>query len=272
MKIGFSTLALIRQERPLVHAITNFVTANFCADVLLAAGASPMMADSPQEAADATKCADALYLNIGTIDPSGLDAMLISGRAAKERHIPVVFDPVGVGATSARQEAAAKIIREVRPDVVKGNLAEMLFLSGISGVPGRGVDAGKIDLEQSLIVDGLRRFASEHQLIAIATGKRDFITDGASTAVIFNDCPMLENITGTGCALGALCAACAIQKETLFASQFSAVIAMGVAGEIACRSLPNANACGTFKVKLLDAIGNLTDRDLQIRGKYEFLA
>ncbi len=272
MKIDFSTLAAMREKRPLVHAITNFVTANFCADVLLAAGASPMMADSPQEAADAAKCADALYLNIGTLNQNSLEAMCRAGKTAKEHRIPIVFDPVGAGATPLRQTASAKIIREIHPDIVKGNLAEMLFLAGIDGITGRGVDAGEIDLKQNLIVDGLRRFASKHQLIAIATGKVDFITDGTATAVIYNGCPMLENVTGTGCALGAFCAACAVQKETLFASQFSAVLAMGVAGEIARETLPGGNCCGTFKMKLLDAIGNLTDRDLQIRGKYEFLA
>ncbi len=265
------TLQLIRSQRPLVHAISNFVTANFCADILLAAGASPMMTDDAREAAEATQLADALYLNIGTLNDNSIRSMLLAGSAAKEKQIKIVFDPVGAGATQLRTKSAQKILAELQPEVVKGNLSEMLHLSGIKNVINRGVDAGSVSLKDDIIAETLKAFAKTHHCIAIATGRRDFVTDGEKVAVVHNGTPMLECVTGTGCALGALCAAAAATGKELFCLQLDAVLTMAIAGEIAITKISH-NDCGTFKTYLLDAIGNLTDDDLNHRGKYEFLA
>ncbi|MCQ2378789.1 MAG: hydroxyethylthiazole kinase [Victivallaceae bacterium] len=265
----FPVLERISGARPLVQCITNYVSAAFCADALLALGASPVMTgDDPRDAAEMSENADALYLNIGTLQSSTLSVMTAAAETAKKRRIPIVFDPVGAGATRVRTEAAEKILA-LRPDVVKGNLSEMLFLAGAEKFRCRGVDRTGDDVVLADAADALEKFARRYGCTAIATGAADILSDGKDSAVVRNGNARLEALSGTGCALGAACAAAAATGGKGLSVQTAIVAAMALAGEKAARKTPG---CGAFRAALLDAYGEIGDGDIQQEGRYEFLA
>ena len=192
----------VRQASPLVHCISNLVTANDCANIVLAAGASPIMADAPEEVREITALSRALCLSLGTPNPRKADAMFLAGRKAAELGLPVVFDPVGVGASAYRQEIAQKLLRDVPLTVLRCNASELQTLSGQSLVS-RGVDAGKApELETLLPLAG--RFAAAHHCIVAVTGAEDIVTDGTTAYGIRSGTPLLRQVTGTGCMLSVL--------------------------------------------------------------------
>ena len=194
----------VRQASPLVHCISNLVTANDCANIVLAAGASPIMADAPEEVREITALSRALCLSLGTPNPRKADAMFLAGRKAAELGLPVVFDPVGVGASAYRQEIAQKLLQNIPLTVLRCNASELQTLSGQSLVS-RGVDAGKApELETLLPLAG--RFAAAHHCIVAVTGAEDIVTDGTTAYGIRSGTPLLRQVTGTGCMLSVLAA------------------------------------------------------------------
>ncbi len=243
-------LDAVRRERPLVMNITNFVAMNFAANVLLAVGASPVMSHAREEVADMAAQAQALVLNIGTLEPVWVDAMHMAARTAAERRIPVVLDPVGVGATPFRTRVAADLLATAAITAVRGNAGELAALAGAQGTM-HGVDAA-----DAPPVADLTSWARAHDVLAIATGAVDQAADGTNSREVANGHPLMARVTATGCSLSALVGAflaVAPPADRLDAS-VAALVVFGVAGETAAR---RASGPGTFVPLLLDALAAL---------------
>lgn len=247
-------LEKLREHRPLVHHITNYVTVNDCANAVLAIGGSPVMADDEEEAAHMAAGASALVLNLGTLNRRTIPSMLRAGKAANQHRVPVVLDPVGVGATPLRRETAGRILQEVSCAVIRGNLSEISFLlDGVS--TGRGVDSGAEDGSGAAAV--ARRAAAKFGCVAAVTGAVDYISDGKRTVAVHNGCPMLSRVTGTGCMTSSLTGAfCGAAEGDFFTAAAAAVACMGIAGETALAAAGQKGA-GSFHIALMDALSLL---------------
>lgn len=269
-------LAAVRQNAPLVHNITNFVVMNVTANALLAIGASPVMAHAPEEVEEMVGLAGALVLNIGTLTREWVPAMIRAGRAAGASGKPVVFDPVGVGATRFRTETAQTLLKEAAVKIVRGNASEIRALycavsdagqshsSGVGSDPGtRGVDAVHSAEEA---IEGARRLAGQAGITLAVTGPRDVVTDGRRQISIANGHPLMRRVTGTGCIASALIAAFAAVEPDPFVAAATGLAVFGLAGEIAGKT---ASAPGTFMVRLLDALYTLTPQQVRAGAKIE---
>ncbi|MDR3553571.1 MAG: hydroxyethylthiazole kinase [Syntrophobacteraceae bacterium] len=242
-----SSVEQIRNIHPLVHNITNYVVMNFTANVLLALGASPVMAHAEEEVEEMVGLANALVLNIGTLSQPWIDSMARAARAARNRSIPVVLDPVGAGATRFRTETARRLLGETPPAVLRGNGSEIMALAGSKGTT-KGVDsvAGSQDARQAAM-----DLAKSYGMVVAVTGAEDFVTDGSRRALIANGHGLLSRVTGTGCAVSAVTGAfCGVQKDP-FTAALGALVTFGIAGEIAAREAPGP---GSFQIRLLDAL------------------
>ncbi len=191
-----SLAARVREARPLVHHITNDVVTNFTANVTLALGASPVMAPCIAESPEMARMAGALLLNIGTLNPGLLESMIAAGKAAGKAGIPVIFDPVGVGATGIRSAAGLEIMEELAVAVVKGNPGEVLSLAGARGAV-RGVDSVETSFSRGREL--IMEYARKTGAVMAVTGPEDFVTDGRRWARCGNGHPMMTMVTGTGC-------------------------------------------------------------------------
>ena len=256
-------LLAVRNTRPLVHQITNYVTVNDCANVTLAIGGSPVMADDLGEAAEMAALAQALVINIGTLNARTITSMLAAGKRAKERGIPVILDPVGVGATKLRTDTVRLIIEEVGPSVIRGNMSEIKCLAGWE-VEIKGVDSIADERQGELIA---RKLAKQLTCIIAITGKQDVVSDGTRTCLIDNGHEWLSKVTGTGCMATALIGAYCGAGQDGYVGTVAGILTMGLAGEIAERSLVPGDGIGMFKVRLFDAITNLTPEHLCKQGK-----
>lgn len=252
-------LERVREQRPLVHNITNVVVTNFTANGLLALGASPVMAYAKEEVADMAKIAGALVLNIGTLNPAEVEAMIVAGRSANAHQVPVVFDPVGAGATPYRTETARRILREVRVTLLRGNVAEIAHVVGEDWEI-KGVDAGVDEHSQDKAVLA-QKAARQWATHVVITGKEDIITDGQHTCLIKNGHPLLTSVTGTGCLLSSLIGAfLAVEKDVLLAGA-SALISYGVAAQLAAQKTAQRGP-GSFQVELLNQLAAVRAEDL----------
>ena len=268
-----SILANVRAQSPLVHNITNYVTANDCANVVLACGASPIMADDPGEAEEITALCAGLNLNIGTLNSRTLPSMVLAGRTARRLGLPVVLDPVGAGASRMRTAAALELLQQVGPTVIRGNISEIRTLAAGSGTT-KGVDAApdqKITeetlAEAAAFVKG---FAARTGAVIAVTGAIDIVADGRQAFCIRNGHPMMSRVTGTGCQLSALTAAfCAANPARPLEAAAAAVCAMGLAGEIAHRRLGPLDGSATYRTYIIDAISNMTPQQLEEGARYE---
>lgn len=265
-------LGAVRERNPLVQCITNFVTVNDCANILLAAGASPTMAQDIREVEEAVARASGLVCNLGAIDQ--VDSMVLAGKRANELNIPVVLDPVAAGGTTLRRQLSAKLLDEVHFSAIRGNASEIRALAGQASL-GSGVDVAAWDaitpenLPQSvaLTADLARRTRS---VIAVS-GVMDVVSDGTQTLLLHNGCPTMARITGSGCMLTTLIGAfCAAVPEHPFEATCAAMAAMGICGEIAEeKRLQNKTGNATFRTDLIDAVFNLTEQELKERIRYE---
>ncbi|MDD5309148.1 MAG: hydroxyethylthiazole kinase [Deltaproteobacteria bacterium] len=264
-KIAFSPsekLQRVRDKAPLVHNITNYVVMNSTANALLAAGASPVMAHAPEEVADMVGLASALVLNIGTLSAPWIDAMLLAGRAANAKGIPVVLDPVGCGATPFRTETTERLLGELRIAVLRGNASEVLSCTGCSGRT-KGVDStvGSLD-----VVEAAREIARKLGCTVAVTGKVDVVTDGAQTLLVSNGHPMLSRVTGTGCAATAIVGAFCGAGDDPVSDAASALAFFGFAGE---RAATSAAGPGSFWVAMLDELSRVRPSDLAVGARIE---
>jgi hydroxyethylthiazole kinase len=257
----------VRELNPLVDCITNYVTVNDCANILLSFGASPAMLDVAGEAYNFARISGALYINFGTYirdqEISATEAVL-GARAAKR---PVVVDPVGCGAIRGRIGILAHLSEIGGIDIIKGNGGEILALAGKEAKV-KGVDSGG---EAEGIEEAVRTLARQYRCVAAATGKVDVVSDGERFARISNGVEMLTKITGAGCMAGALCgaaaAAAAETGDSLFSAAVAALAAMGIAGELAYEK---ARLPGSFRTALIDSIYTVTGDTLRERGKVEW--
>lgn len=263
----------VRQKSPLVHNITNYVTVNDCANILLACGASPIMSDESEEVEDITSLCGALNINIGTLNRSTIPAMFSAGARAKALGRPVLLDPVGAGASPLRTETALRLLREVRPTVVRGNLSEIKALAG-AGENTHGVDAAEADVITADTLDRCVKFAEafaqKNKTITAITGAIDIVTDGCHTFCIRGGHPMMSRITGTGCQLSAMTAAylAANPGETLNAVA-AAVAAMDICGLRAFSRMTTHDGNNAYRGYIIDEVFLLTPEELERSGDYD---
>jgi hydroxyethylthiazole kinase len=247
----------VRKRHPLIHHITNFVVMNSTANVTLAIGASPVMAHAHEEMEAMTAFAGALNLNIGTLTPYWLDAMLMAGKIAGERGIQIILDPVGSGATTFRTEAVRKIITEVPVTIIRGNASEIMSLF----TPGEEIKIRGVDslVTVDAVRDGAHRLAGILKKVIAVTGEVDFVTNGEQALEVHNGHPMFGLVTGTGCAATtAISCFCAVEPDSLVATA-AALGYYGLAGEEAARI---SNGPGSFQTALYDALYNLSEETM----------
>ncbi len=259
-RVAAQILTAVRSGRPLVHHITNFVVMNITANITLCCGALPVMAHAREEVEEMAGAADALVLNLGTLWPEQVEAMLLAGHRANEKGIPIVLDPVGAGASTLRTASAQRLLRELSIAVVRGNAAEIATLAGL-GASIRGVEATGTSPDAAAVALALAR---RHSCVAAVTGAVDIVTDGRVLLRIANGHPLMGRVTGTGCMATSVVAACAaVEKDSVLAAA-SALAMYGVAGQAAAE---RAQGPGTFQMHLFDALAGLTEEVVRKDGR-----
>lgn len=259
-------LNAVRGQTPLVQAITNYVTINDCANIMLCFGASPAMCEAKTEVEDFAGLISALYINIGTLNEEQKEAAVLAAKKASALNKPIVLDPVACGAIPRKMAVIKELLEAAKISVIKGNTGEIKFLAGHAGKV-RGVDS--VDDGQGA-VEACRALAGRYGTVVVATGETDIVTDGERTCLVRNGTKMLTMITGAGCMAGALTAAAAGVSDDSFVSSAAAIMAMGLAGEMAANSLEGVLP-GTFRVRLFDYMYNLSEEDIMKRGRIECL-
>ena len=245
----------VTKQKPLIHCITNPISINQCANAILSVGAKPIMAEHPKEVCEITEVSDALMMNTGNITDARMESIMLSLTKAKERHIPVLLDIVGIACSQLRREYISSLFKIHIPDVIKGNYSEIAALQdGKYFSPGVDADSS---LNVCHITNTAEKLALKYNTVILATGQTDIITDGRKTIYVKNGTPQLACVTGTGCMLGALCttfmtSACAIE------SAISACCYFGICGELAKTDSGN----GSFMVKLMDSISTLSREEM----------
>ena len=258
----------LRQLKPLIHNITNYVTVNDVANAILAIGGSPIMSDEIDEVAQMTSISHALNINIGTLNKVKIASMLEAGKASNACHHITVLDPVGAGATDLRTETCQTFLNQIHFDAIKGNISEIKTLMAGTGHT-KGVDASAEDQKNSHdLIDDIKQFAEELHTIIIVTGPVDYVTDGHKCYMINNGCKEMSTITGTGCMLSGILP-CFLAVENSVDSAAAAVMAMGLAGEIGASRLAPEEGNATLRTYIIDALYNMTDELLEKGGKYE---
>lgn len=262
-------IAQCRAVRPLLHCITNYVTANDCANLLLACGGSPIMADDPDEAAEITAMCSGLVLNLGTPNPRKIRAMMLAGREANRLGCPVVLDPVGVGCSEMRRNAGRQLLAQVRFAAIRGNAGEIAALAGGAALH-RGVDNDAEQAPAASARENALYLARESGAVVIVTGDTDIVTDGRAVYRVHNGHPMMRTVTGTGCQLSALTGAyVAASPDRPLTAALAAVCAMGLCGEIAHARLSPGEGNASYRGYIIDAIFHLTPENLERGARYE---
>lgn len=263
----------VRKQCPLIHNITNYVTVNDCANIVLACGASPIMADDKKEAADITEICAGLNINIGTLNTRTIDSMLIAGKRANDLNHPIVLDPVGAGASKLRTDTAMRLLKEVKFSVIRGNISEIKTLASGSGTT-KGVDADVADkvtednLDEAVVF--AKAFAGKTGAVIAITGAVDIVADSKKAYCIRNGHSMMSSITGTGCQLSAMTAAfVTANPECPLEAAAAAVCTMGYAGEVAYGRLTEMDGNATYRNYIIDAVYNMTPEMLGKGAKYE---
>lgn len=251
-----ANLRKLRENKPLVHNITNFVVMNFTANILLAAGASPVMAHAENEIEEMVTFAKALVLNIGTLTDDWVNAMIKAGKKATVLGVPIILDPVGAGATVLRTEAAQRILAETQVTVVRGNASEILALAG-GHTKAKGVDATD-SVETAM--EQAARLANELRVPVVITGPQDFITDGQHIIRVANGHPLMSSVTGTGCGATAIIGAFTTVDSNPLSAAATALAYYGLAGE---KAAEGAAGPGSFISRFLDALYCLTPEELE---------
>lgn len=295
-------IGIVHKRKPLIHSITNYVSMNDCANILLACGGAAIMAEDALEVRQITAICDGLNLNIGMLNENKLEAMLVAGRSAAALHHPVVLDPVGAGASDFRNSAALRIIKEISPTVIRGNISEIKALAvGMADINhSKGVEANDIDrITEDDIYDVAafaKTFAKKTAAVLCITGVIDIVTDGNVVYCIRNGHPMMSRVTGSGCQLSALITAyiAAISMENVYTGSAhvdkadadkadmciskehdtaiqgsiakavaAAVCVMGISGETAYKRLNDMDGNATYRNYVIDAVYNMTDDMLE---------
>ena len=256
----------IKAEKPLIHCITNHISINDCANAVLAVGAKPIMAEHPREVSQITATSKALSVNLGNINDTRMESIMISGKIAFDKSIPSIIDIVGVACSDLRRDFTKKFISECHPNVIKGNMSELKALCNIKS-DAKGIDVGEKDvITNDTIANSvamLKSLSSKTGSVVVATGVFDIITDATDTYLIKNGCEMLSMITGTGCMLNVLAGAF-ISNKNIIGGTVLATALLGICGELS----HNVQGTGMFKTKLLDSIFSISDYILEQKIRY----
>lgn len=247
----------VRETCPLVHHLTNYVTVNDCANICICCGGSPVMSDAAEDVPDMVKIASSVVLNIGTLNPRTVESMILAGKTANGLGIPVILDPVGVGATPYRTETVERILGSVKVSVIKGNHGEISVLAGLGGEV-RGVDSvsGGNNISEAVL-----NLARKTGAVVAATGPVDYVSDGKEVIALSNGSEYMSTVSGTGCmvssVVGAYVGACGASAESVS----SAISVVNIASEVAV-SEKKVFGPASFKTKLLDSLYNLKTEDV----------
>lgn len=257
---AYALLERVRNKKPVVHHLTNWVTIYDCANVVKTLGASPVMAHAAEEAAEMSAIADALVLNIGTLTSDFIEAMILAAKSANAKGIPVILDVCGAGATSFRDKKCAQLLEQARIDVVKGNASEVARVSGLK-VSTKGVDSTDVSGDLAALAKG---FAAKKKCVVVITGKEDVVAGPAACFIVKNGDPMMGQIVGTGCmAASVIGTFCAVEKDYARAA-CCGLVCFEVAAELAARSCAGT---GSFKEKLFDHLYTLDRATLEAMQK-----
>lgn len=263
----------VRERSPLIHNITNYVTVNDCANILLACGASPIMADDVDEVEDITSICGGLNINIGTLNQRTIPAMLLAGKKANELNHPVILDPVGAGASRLRTNTAKKLMGNIKFSVIRGNISEIKTLAmGTSTTKGVDADISDKVTEDNLLeaVSFAKSFAKETGAIIAITGAIDIVADEKKAYCIYNGHPMMSSITGTGCQLSAITAAYVTANPNhVLEAVVAAVCSMGICGELAYNRLGEKDGNTCYRQYIIDAIYHLDGDTLENKANYK---
>lgn len=240
-------LSKTKENHPLIHFLTNYVSVNDCANLTLMLGASPIMADEKEEIEEIASLVQALVLNIGTLNVRTLESMLLAGKIANKKRIPILLDPVGAGVSRFRNEALKQILDEIQISVIKGNTSEMAYLAGYSK-GARGVDANPKEQIKSKI---FMEFAKKYQCLCAITGEKDFLIDGKRMATLKNGIKELSLITGSGCMISAMIASFLGGGVNAWDASLSGIAIMGISGEVA------KEQNGDFRSNVIQNIGSI---------------
>jgi hydroxyethylthiazole kinase len=256
----YQNLEDVRRKGPLVHNITNYVAMNLTANALLAVGASPVMAHAPEEVEDMVNIASALVVNIGTLSGHWVEAMFKAAFQAKKKGIPIIYDPVGAGATPFRTRTIRELIGAAAPAIVRGNASEIMAIAD-DQIKTKGVDSAAAT--QTALASA-RHISELHDCVVCVSGETDYIVDKKGLAMIDNGHAMMPKVTGLGCTASALCAAFAAVNPDYFAATTAAMAVMGIAGEIAAEK---SSGPGSLQVIFLDTLFNMTGEEIRQRLK-----
>lgn len=258
----------LRNKRPLIQNITNYVTSNDCANILLACGASPVMTDDPDDSKDIASISDGLTINIGTLNKRTVDSMISAGNVSNNLRHAIVLDPVGVGASSLRTQTVAKLIESLKITVIRGNDSEIKFLADGSDRP-NGVDSSNKNEVCYENFELFKRLSSRLGTIIVVTGAIDVITDGNRLCFCKNGSPCMEKVTGTGCQLSSVISAFVSSNDLTFDAVVAAVCSYGICGEIAKSRMSPLDGNSSYRNYVIDAMFNLTPEFLEKEAKYE---
>jgi hydroxyethylthiazole kinase len=255
-------VARIRATAPLVHNITNYVVMNSTANALLALGASPVMAHAEEEVEDMVRLAGALVINIGTLSPPWVRAMHKAAQQAQRLGVPIVLDPVGAGATPYRTDTARELIAAATPAIVRGNASEIDAVA-LVGQTTKGVES---TASPEAALQAARQLSSAHGCAVCVSGATDYVLRGPDLVKVHNGHPMMARVTGLGCTATALCGAFAAVNDSPLAACVHAMAVLGIVGEMAAE---RSDGPGSLQIALLDALHNVTERDIAERLKIE---
>ena len=265
----------VKNNTPLVHNITNYVTVNDCANILLACGGSPIMADDIEEVEEIVSISSSLVINIGTLNSRTIESMIKAGKKANEQNIPVILDPVGVGASRLRTDTANKLLNEVKFAVVRGNISEIKALGNTNAKGAKGVDADLADSinEENLdeVVEYIKSLSEKLSSVIAVTGAIDIVSDSKKTYIIRNGHPMMGKISGTGCMLSSIIGAyCGANKDNIVDATVAAVCIIGLSGELAYEKiLKNDEGTSMLRSHLIDFMSKIDDKMLKEGAKFE---
>ncbi|WP_027179652.1 hydroxyethylthiazole kinase [Maridesulfovibrio bastinii] len=256
----YSALEKVRSTSPLVLSITNYVTANINANTLLAVGASPIMSHQIKEVEDLTRISDAVVTNMGIPLDNLVESIFLAGKWANKIGKPLIFDPVGVGASKFRNEICAKMLNSTSPDIIKGNASEIMALAGQENST-KGVDSSHASIEAE---EAARLIALKYSCTVCVSGEIDLITDGCRKFLIENGHPLMARITGLGCSAGVLAGAFATTSNDKTESMVSCMAVLGIAGEIAAET---AEGPASMQLKIIDKLYTITKSEIENRLK-----
>ena len=263
----------VRLDCPLVHCITNYVTVNDCANVLLACGASPVMADDEREAEEIVSISSALVINIGTLNSRTIPSMFKAGRRANELGRPVILDPVGAGASSLRTATAMDLIREIDFAVIRGNISEITAIAGRESKT-RGVDASDPELLDgdlpADVISLILKLREKTGAVITVTGPKDIVAGEKDLYIVRNGHPMMSRVSGTGCMLSAITGAFCAAASDMAVAAASAAGMFGVAGELAFERLTlEGGGTSAYRSYIIDEVSNMTPEKMREAVKIE---